>query len=211
MKTVDSKLKGITDYFRTNILESLSAFTAWKMIYGSRSNSIVSPELAEQYIKAQSQHSNFFVAAQYAFLFQFIVKILHSFDNRDDSLSLYKVDKTATEEFETKNKSVIDALRKVRNKVFAHRDAVIDQGVLNSYTIPSMVDLNLFFKNLVEFYNSLTLKIDDSTTVFDLALDIKGDIDYLFMDIHRAEIMRSEGRNVDWKWLKDNKEIGNVI
>jgi hypothetical protein len=211
MIIVDKKKKDATDYFRTNILESLGAFTAWKMIYGSRSNGIVSTELAEQYINVQDLHPSFFVAAQYAFLFQFVIKVLHSFDRRDDSLSLYKVDKAATEEFVDKNIQVISALRNVRNKVFAHRDAVLDQDVLNSYTIPSMIGLNDFFKNLIEFYNLLTIKVDGSTTAFDLALDIKDDIDYLFMHLHAGEIIRKEERIINWKWLKDDKNNKGVI
>ena len=203
--------KEVTDYFRSNIFESLSAYSAWKMILASRSSGMVPSNLAERYVKVQSYHSNFFIGAERAFLFQFVIQILHSFDKRTDSASLYQVDKSTTEAFVSENTKVIQALRDVRNKIFAHRDMKTSQEKLNEYRIPPMNDLDQFFKNLIEFYNSLTKDVDRSSTVFDNAYDIKHDIENLFMNVQRGEIVRKEEIDIEWMWAKDSKKASDIL
>lgn len=203
--------KEITDYFRSNIFESISAYSAWKMILASRSSGMVPPNLAERYVKVQNYHSSFFVGAERAFLFQFVIQILHSFDPRTDSASLYQVEKNATEKFVSENVKVIQSLRDVRNKIFAHRDIKTNQEKLNDYKIPPMNDLDQFFKNLITFYNSLTKDVDKSTTVFNNAYDIKHDIENLFMNIQHGETVRKEEIDIEWMWAKDNKKASDIL
>lgn len=203
--------KEITDYFRANIFESIVAYSAWKMIFGSRSTGMMPPDMAEHYIKIQNYHSGFFPSVENAFLFQFVIKVLHSFDSRTDSFSLYVVDKVLTEKFVLENEKIINALKSVRNKIFAHRDISINQETSKNYTIPSMNDLDQFFNNLIEFYNSLTLIVDDSSTVFNNAYEIKKEIEFLFMNIQRGERARIEEINIKWKWQENGKKASDIL
>ncbi len=203
--------KEITDYFRSNIFESILAYSAWKMILGSRSTGMISADMVERYVKIQKYHPDFFLSTERAFLFQFVIQVLHSFDPRTDSASLYKVDKDETEKFVLENRKVINALRDVRNKIFAHRDIKASQEKLNDFKIPSMNDLDQFFKNLIIFYNSLTNTIDGSSTMFNNAYEIKHDIENLFMNIQRGETVRKEEIDLKWMWLENNKKASDLL
>ena len=96
--------KEITDYFRSNIFEASSAYNGWKMLFLSRSKGVVSNEMAERYVEIQKYHPQFFSLTERAFLIDFVLLILHSFDKRDDSFSLYKVNKKETDDFVKNNK-----------------------------------------------------------------------------------------------------------
>lgn len=203
--------KEITDYFRSNIFESINAYSSWKMILGSRSSGMIPADMAERYVKIQTYHSDFFLGAERAFLFQFVIQILHSFDPRTDSVSLYQVDKNTTEKFVLENEKVIQALRDVRNKIFAHRDIKTNQEKLNEYKIPSMNDLDQFFKNLIDFYNSLTNITDRSHTAFDNAYNIKHDIENLFMNVQRGETIRIQEIDIKWMWSENNQKASDIL
>lgn len=127
--------KDITDYFRSNIFESLAAYTGWKIIKSSKSNGIVSREMAERYVEIQKDYPNFFDLAEQAFLIQFVMLSLHSFDSDTRSHSLYKVDEQKTKIFIQQNKNVLDRLFDLRNNLFAHKDATLGTS---RYTIPSI-------------------------------------------------------------------------
>ena len=200
--------KEITDYFRSNIFEAFSAYNAWKMIYFSRSKNIVSSNMAERYVEIQKYHVNFFVATERAFLVNFIMMSLHPFDKRDDSFSLYKISKEKMEGFVKENNVVLDKLKIVRNKLFAHRD---NEASNNSYDIPSIDNLDCFFKKLIDFYNQLTSEIDSSTTEFTNATEVKQDIEILFQNLYRGESMRKLEIDIKYQWEEDNQKASNTI
>lgn len=200
--------KEITDYFRLNIYEAMSAYSAWKMISHSKWIGVVTEEMAERYAEIQRYHPNFFISAERAFLVDFVMMSLHSFDKRDDSYSLYKVDREATEKFEQNNINVIKPLRDARHKIFAHRDIYTS---IQEYKIPSVIDLDNFFKNLIEFYNKLTSIVDDSSTRFSNAEEIKHDIELLFMNLYRGESMRKKEIDIKWKWAEDIKKASDIL
>lgn len=199
--------KEITDYFRSNIFESLAAYTGWKIIKSSKSNGIVPQEMAERYVGIQKDYPNFFNLTEQAFLMQFVMLSLHSFDSNTRSHSLYKVDEKKTKAFIQQNKDVLDKLFDLRNKLFAHRDATLGTS---SFTIPSINDLDQFFKNLMVFYNELTVAVDDSSTIFSNAEEIKHDMEYLFMNLYRGEHSRKLENEIEWSWEESNEKVSDV-
>jgi len=205
MNTVNKK--EITVYFRSNIFESLAAYNGWKIIKSSKSNGIVSKEMAERYVGIQKDYPNFFSLTEQAFLMQFVILSLHSFDSDTRSHSLYKVDEQKIKTFIQQNKDVLDRLFDLRNKLFAHKDATLETS---RFTIPSINDLDQFFKNLMAFYNELTAMVDDSSTIFSNAEEIKHDMEYLFMNLYRGEHSRKFEDDMEWSWEKSNEKVSNV-
>jgi len=199
--------KEIIDYFMSNIYESFSAYNAWKMIFLSKSKKVVSEEMAKRYVEIQKYHKDFFVTIEQSCLVHFVIMSLHSFDRRDDSYSLYKVNQKGTETFVKNNKKVIKALRDLRNKLFAHKD--INKN--NQYKIPSVISLDSFFRNLMEFYNKLTSKLYSSSTNFSNAESVKRDIELLFMNLYRGEAIRKREINIKWLWEKSNKKASDIL
>lgn len=200
--------KKITDYFRSNIFEAFSAYNGWKIIFLSRSPSAVSSEMAERYLEIQRYHPQFFYLTERAFLVNFVLLILHPFDRREDSFSLYKVNEKQTEDFVKNNNVVIQKLKALRHKVFAHKDIHTDAS---DYEIPSVIDLDDFFDKLIIFYNKLTSSVDDSSTIFSNAKEIKQQIELLFMNLYRGEAMRKKEIDIEWKWRKNNKKASDII
>lgn len=183
--------KDIMEYFRGNIFEAFSAYSAWKIIILSRSEYIFPGELKKNYLNIQNYHPSFFSITEQALFVDFVMMSLHSFDIRDDSFSLYKMNKDKTEKFVKENSIVIDKLKKLRHKVFAHK--ADEKAKKKSYKIPSFNDLDCFFENLINFYNSLTLKADKSKTLFENAENqLKSDIKLLFMNLDRGESIRKQ-------------------
>lgn len=199
--------KDITDYFRSNLFESLAAYTGWKIIKSSKSNGIVSQEMAERYVGIQKDYPNLFSFIEQAFLMQFVMLSLHSFDSDTRSHSLYKVDEKKTKTFIQQNKKVLDMLFDLRNKLFAHKDATLGTS---RFTVPSINDLDQFFKNLMAFYNELTAVIDDSSTMFSNAEEIKHDMEYLFMNLYRGEHSRKFENDMEWSWEKSSEKVSDV-
>lgn len=202
--------KEITDYFRSNIFEALQAYTSWKMIYHARSNGVVSKEMAEHYSNIQNKYNGLFIDMESAFLMQFVMLSLHAFDGDrlDRSFSLYKVDKIKTKQFIIENKEVLDCLFNLRNKLFAHRAIDLKEEYKK---IPSLDALDNFFKNLMDFYNSLTRIVDDSSTIFSNAEDIKYYIEYLYMNLYLGEKTRKHEVDIDISWEDRKDKISDVI
>ncbi|MBI3074985.1 MAG: hypothetical protein HYY92_02090 [Parcubacteria group bacterium] len=199
--------KEITDYFRSNIFESLAAYTGWKIIKSSKSNGIVSQEMAERYVGIQKDYPIFFNLTEQAFLVQFVMLSLHSLDSDTRSHSLYKVDEQKTKAFIQQNKKVLDALFDLRNKLFAHKDATLETS---KFAIPSINDLDHFFKNLMTFYNELTAVVDDSSTIFSNAEEIKHEMEYLFMNLYRGEHFRKLENEIEWSWEKSAEKVSDM-
>ena len=200
--------KKITDYFRSNIFEAFSAYNGWKMIFLSRSKSVVSDEMAKRYLEIQRYHPQFFYLTERAFLVNFVLLILHPFDKREDSFSLYKVNEKETENFVENNNVVIKKLKNLRHKVFAHKDIHTDSS---DYEIPSVIDLDDFFNKLIIFYNKLTFSVDDSSTIFFNAEEIRRQIELLFMNLYRGEAMREKEIDIEWMWERDNEKASDII
>ena len=178
------------------------------MIYHARSNGIVSKEMAERYVAIQKQAGSFFTLTERAFLISFVMLIGHVFDKRSDSMSLDKVDKTLYNKFFDENKKVIEALRKARNNIFAHRNIQIDPKEI---IIASVDDLNNFFSNLEKLYNELSSKIDNSSAWFDNVEDLKREIEFVYMNLDRGEIVRRKEIDIEWMWEKDPNKISDRI
>lgn len=200
--------KEIIDYFRSNIFEAISTYNGWKMIAYSKSKGVVSSEMAERYVEIQKYHPEFFITTERAFLVNFVILSLHSFDPRDDSYSLYQVDKKETEIFVQNNNKVINDLRVLRNKLFAHKDINISTS---QYKMPPIIDLDQFFKNLVEFYNKLSHQVDRSSTIFSNAEEIKRHIELLFMNLYRGEAVRKREIDIKWLWEGKNKKASDIL
>jgi len=198
--------KEITDYFRSNIFESFSAYNAWKMLFLCKSEKEFSKKMAERYVEILKYHKDFFITVERFCLAHFVVACLHSFDKDNNSYSLYKVDQKNTEVFVKNNKKVINDLRSLRNKVFAHKD--IREIKLR---IPSVKSLDKFFKNLMDFYNQLTNRLHSSRTMFDNAESVKRDIELLFMNLYRGEAVRKRENDIEWSWEKDNKKASDIL
>jgi hypothetical protein len=203
--------KEITDYFRSNIFEAYGAYLAWKMIAHSKSMGIVPKEMAERYVEIQNYHAGFFVSAERAFLINFVLLSLHPFDTDTRAFSLLNVDAGKTKAFIEANKFTLDMLYPLRNKIFAHGDTKVKPSTLDQYKIPSVEDLDQFFKNLIQFYNELTLVVDESTTIFSNAEDAKNDIEYLFMNLYRGEHARRQEDDIKYLWEESNKKASDVL
>lgn len=200
--------KKVTDYFRSNIFEAFSVYNCWKIIFFSRSNKVVSDEMAEKYKEIQSYHPKFFTLIERAFLINFVLLILHSFDKRDDSFSLFKVNKEETDNFILENQEVINKLKSLRNKIFAHKD---NETKLSDYQIPPVKDLDNFFENLIKLYNKLTIVVDDSVTKFTKVKEIKDEIECLLMNLYRGEAIRKKEIDIKWSWQENDKKISKII
>jgi hypothetical protein len=168
----DKKVE-IKKYFLSNIFEARSAYEEWKMIFCARSFKIIGKELAENYVKIQKYHPSFFVITERACLITFVMLICHIFDNRLDSCSLGKVNETEYEKFVSQNEEIIKQLKKVRNKIFAHRDIEINPKDIR---IPSIEKMDDFFSEINGLYNRISKEVDNSIAIFDRALEIKSEI-----------------------------------
>ena len=146
MKKKEPNKKEVLSYFRANLYESYQAYNAWKMIKFSKTygEGLLSKKMAEKYCKIQNYNKIFFPAAERAFLINFVIFVLHSFDNDKNSYSLFKIDKKKTESFKGDNIITIEKLKKLRNKLFAHKDIRKNTAEL---AIPSLVVLDKFFDN----------------------------------------------------------------
>jgi hypothetical protein len=207
MKEVEYKLD-VIKYFQTNIFEALSAYNAWKMIYFSKSKGVVPEDMAEKYVEIQKYHPVFFILIEKAFLINFVIILLHAFDKNNDSFSLFKINSRKTEKFILDNIQTITSLKKLRDKLFAHKDKNID---MSSLKVPSIESLDIFFENLITFYNKIHNKITKSVTIFTKTEDVKKDIEELFKNIYRGEQIRKNEINIKWSWEENDKKISNMI
>jgi len=199
----------ILEYFLGNIFLSKSAYEAWKAICFAKSEGVVGKELSERYLKIQNCHAKFFGIVERSCLATFVVTICHAFDvNRTDSFSLDKADKDAYDNFFNENKGIINQLQRVRHKVFAH-GGIRPQP--EDYIIPPINELNPFFERLEKFYNLISNRINKSGAIFDNALEIKQDIENLYMNIDRGEGVRLKEIDIEWRWKQNDNKISKKI
>jgi hypothetical protein len=195
-----------------SIFEAKSAFTLWKGISYSRSTGVLPQALAEKYVDAQNNAPAFFTIAERSALIAFVLLSLHPVDTDTRSFSFFNIDKDKTNKFTEENKEVISSLKLVRNKVFAHKDSDVNERTQNSYTIPAIDQLEIFFENLAHFYNDFTRIYDSSSTDFDHAPDdMLHQMDHLFMNISRGENVRLKEIDIECMWEMDSNKISNTL
>lgn len=199
----------ILEYFLRNIFLAKSAYEAWKTLYCAKSENIVGKDLSERYLKIQKCHPNFFGIAERSCLATFVITICHVFDdNRTDSFSLDKASKEDYDNFFSENKEIIKQLQRVRHKVFAHGNIRPDP---EDFIIPAVDKLNAFFEKLESFYNLISNKINKSGAIFDNALEMKNDIERLYMNIERGENIRLREIDIEWHWKQNDNKISKKI
>lgn len=193
------------------IFEAKSAYIVWKTIAYSRSSGVVPEALAKKYVAAQNVAPGFFVLTERATLATFVIFVLQSFDNDVRTHSFFKINTEKTKKFILENKEVFDALKLSRNKVFAHREIKKNTDYIK-IIIPPVKKLDIFFDNLYSYYNELTSEHLDSSTIFDSSTnDLLREIELLFMNITRGEIIRTSEIDMEWMWEKDPNKISDVF
>lgn len=71
--------------------------------------------------------------------------------------------------------------------------------------------MDKFFEDLINLYNKLTSAVDGSATTFQNAVEIKRDIELLFMNLYRGEMMRKKEIDIEWTWEKDSKKASDLL
>lgn len=198
----------IVNYFLRNIFESKCAYEAWKTLYYSRVTNVVGKEMADRYVKIQNYHAVFFKITERSCLKNFVISVCHAFDSRPDSLSLKKADKIEYDNFFKNNSATIKQLQRVRHKIFAHRSNKLNAEDLQ---IPSIDKLDIFFDELEKVYNLISVKISKSSASFRNALDMKYDIENLYMNIERGESIRKKEIDIEWAWKKNKNSISSIL
>ena len=79
------------------------------------------------------------------------------------------------------------------------------------YKIPSVNDLDQFFKNLIVLYNELTRCVDRSVTSFDNATSIKNDIERVLQNLYRGESVRRLEYDIKCTWEENDQKASRVI
>ncbi len=200
---VDYQKKAL-GHFRLSIIDAKLAYTLFKALYQSRSESIVGKELFEKYFWTQKQH-NILVLIEHNAVDAFIVKILHGFDNDKRSLTLKDIDETEYEKFisDTKNKKVLDRIRTLRNKSTAH----FNKDQKHKKELPPFKDIDSFFERLQNFYNKLSGNIEDSVTIFEQDKDLKRELEKMLKNLYVGEKINLLNIDVEWKWDKNPRKI----
>ena len=193
------------EHFRLSIIDAKLAYTLFKSLYLSRSEKEVGKELFEKYFWVQKQHSDFFTIVEHCAVNTFVVKILHGFDNDERSLTLKDICQDAYGDFVNveNNKEVLDGIRKLRNKNFAH----FDKKQEHKKTLPSFEKIDMFFKNLEKFYNMLSSKFEKSTTLFGQDEDLKFSMENVLQNLYVGEKIRLLNIEMKWEWNENPKKI----
>jgi len=201
-------MKDQLDYFRGSIFEAKSSYNAWKMIVFSRWIAYVGEDLAKKYTEIQNYHGDFFSLSERSFLFHWVMLVMHCFDNRKDSYSLMKISPKYYDVFvkDANNAKILQNLKNVRHSLFAHRAKDI-----KGEEVGAVEELDLFWRNLEDFYNKACKDFDDSKTLFDNTENVKYEIEELFYDIETGKYARRTKQEVEMLWNKNSKRISNVL
>jgi hypothetical protein len=192
-------------HFRLSIIDAKLAYTLFKSLYQSRAKSIVGKQLFDKYFWVQKQHGSFFRMVEYCAVNIFIIKILHGFDNDKRALALRDIDENAYTKFINKkeNKRVLEKIKKLRDKTVAH----FDKEQPAEKNLPSFEKIDLFFRNLQDFYNNLSRKIESSVTIFEQDRDLKRDLEKVLQNLYVGEKNRLLNIELKWDWEKNPKKI----
>jgi hypothetical protein len=201
-------MKEQLDYFRGNIFEAKSAYNAWKMIVFSRWSAYVGQDMAEKYTKIQKYHGDFFGLIERSFLLHWVVLVLHCFDKRGDVFSLRKIAPKEYNKFmkDATNVKIFENLKNARDSLFAHRAKNI-----KGKEIGNVEDLDIFWKNIEDFYNKICHDFDRSRTMFGNTDNVKHDIENLFMNLERGEFIRKNEIDIKYSWKENPKRISNIL
>lgn len=201
-------MKEQLDYFRGNIFEAKSAYNAWKVIFYSRRPAYTGKDLTENYVKIQNYHKDFFGLIERSLLYHWVVLVLHCFDSRRDVFSLRKIGREYYDLFikDSGNSKIFKRLKTVRDTLLAHRAKNIISRELGS-----VEEIDLFWKNLEDFYNKVCHSFDKSTTLFGNTENVKHDIENLFYNLERGENIRKNEINIEYLWRKNPKRISNIL
>lgn len=195
-------------YFRDCIWEAKCAYNAWKMIVYAQSSEIVGPR-AHEYVAIQNYHPHFFQIVRSALLTRFTILLMHVFEKRKDSLSLIKIiapDEVAP--FMEIHQETIDKIEKFRHERLAHRKK---DSLEDIYQIPSVDNMTSFFHDLEHIYNKLSSAVEKSSTYFQGADDVKRDIELLYMNLERGEVIRKKEIDIKWLWEEGDNQISKII
>lgn len=194
-------------HFRLSIIDAKLAYTLFKSLYLSRAESVVGKVLAEKYLWTQKQYGGFFTLVEHCAVTTFIIKILHGFDEdyKDRVLTLKDIDNQAYANFisQSSNKEIIEKIRKLRHKRIAHHD----KTVKINQDLPSFEKIDLFFKRLEEFYDNLTKKIENSSTIRKQDQDLKDNLEKVLRNLFIGEKSRLLNIELKWDWQENNKNI----
>lgn len=193
------------NHFRLSIIDAKLAYTLFKSLYLSRAESVVGKTLAEKYLWTQQQYGGFFVLIEHCAVWTFIIKILHGFDKDDRALTLKNIDEDTYNNFikQGDNKEIIEKIWSLRCKRIAHYDKKIEIR----QDLPSFEKIDLFFKRLEEFYNTLTKKIKDSYTMFGQDQDLKDSLEKVLQNLFIGEKIRLFNNELKWEWQEGDKSI----
>jgi len=173
--------ENVIKYFLNNIFEAESAYYAWK------ASAFVEDEKEKERVdKIRNIHPDFFTISTRALLIMWIVLICHIDDKRKDNISLDMINKNSYKIFFENNKDVIERIKRIRNKLFAHKSINEDKDI----KIPPLEELDNFFKNLEVYYNKLNKEIRNSTADFGNAYEYDKKLNHLYSNIERGEKVR---------------------
>ena len=200
------------------IYEAERAYILWKAICYSRNTTVVPKDLATKYCITQGITPHFFNTIERLALSLFIVNIFKVFDTNKKSYSFNNIDKEATKSF-TNNNPTYELLKKLRHQIYAHND--IKKTDIPPKAIPSVFDLDLFFKNIHIFYKKLITdhKINDPLLGVDtdfLINKLLEEIELVFMSIYSFQMsnetkQQAKYENIDLLWNDNPKKISTVF
>lgn len=196
------------EHFLLSIIDAKLAYTLFKSLYLSRFENIVGKVLAEKYLWIQKQYGGFFVLVEHCAFNAFIIKILHGFDNNDDSLTLKDIDEKSYLNFinENENKKIIKEFRIIRNKRIAH----FNKKIKITLSMPSFLEIDLFFKRLEKFYDDLAKKIKNASVMREQDQDLKDKLDIVFRDLFIGRKVRLLNIGLKYDWQENNKNISKT-
>lgn len=215
MKKINHKENGNNKYrqkaiehFLLSIIDAKLAYTLFKSLYLSRDESVVGKVLAEKYLWTQQQYGGFFVLVEHCAFNAFIMKILHGFDNNDDSLTLKDINEQSYLNFENQddNKKIIKEIRIIRNKIIAH----FDKKIKITPSMPSFQEIDLFFKRLEKFYDDLAKRIKNASIMREQDQDLKDKLDIVLQDLFIGRKVRLLNIGLKYDWQENNKNISKT-
>jgi hypothetical protein len=175
--------KNALNHFRLSIIDAKLSYVLFKTLYQSRAENIVGKQLFDKYFWVQKQHGGFFTKIEHCAVVDFVIRILHGFDNDKQALTLKDIDEKAYAEFIKKYQQFIDKLKRLRDKSIAH----FDKKQPIEKKLPSFEQIDRFFTDLENFYNGLSGKIEDSKTTFEQDKNLKYEIEKVLQNLYVGE------------------------
>ncbi|HET8581342.1 MAG TPA: hypothetical protein VFL98_02660 [Candidatus Paceibacterota bacterium] len=201
----DQERDSVIEYFRTNLFETLQAYTAWKMLWDAKKIGIVPEQMTHKYVSILNIHHNAFAIFEHASAFMWVTMLLHAFDSDHRAMSLLKIDADAMAALKEEYSSELEKLKTQRDQFFSHRD--IDATLPQ---LPSIERTDELMRDLQGLYNKITKAHDSSSTIFNQD-DMKHDIENMYWNIERGENIRQKEIEVKWKYRESGSLISDII